>query len=710
MIQMWVFFFVVVISCWANPVELKRVEQARFLYEMEGQSYRAIKILKSIDTSSSQVVLSRSQALLNEIESKLSNEKITRQSLPIHWSTSLNPIITTMPTNIDIGLGRRINKEDDGFYLMYKNQPKVKITDLHSQCSYNSSNSRFLYFICSNNQLVQINLNNPKVTYSNNFRNIIKFIPILYGGYIVTSDKVLKTTNLYSSEKIIFQGDQVLDARVTESSLIIRTQSKIIGMDKFLHKKKWVKNNVQGELIQHKNKFGIMHPNGYIQMFKESGEFLWRVHLGQPVLSHRLNQDTLEVSLKDGSFAQLDIENTAGYNHWELRVKELGSQNLFLIDSLLLVEPGNLTLWHRKVDNLQSKIGRSKELANALNVSLQLSREMNNPKSHLLEDYNQTIGAHWVRDLEISSSFYPQILNTSKGPTFIHSNTGQIHLFNPANGEDIIVSSDSIESTSPILEANKNKRFLYTIKQNKLQVRHPTTLELVKSHEFKNTLKALTPTPQGIIIEDWNNQISFYDLEKEYVTWKRNFNSSPLGTFYRTKQNTIITILNNGTMHVTDYKGKKSLKFRMRLGGIQFAKIQEDHLYLSDENHRIFQVSLDRMTVDWDKQMDSQVFSLQLHRGRVLVGLSNQRLVSLDVKSGRRLWQWDGRNSLFVKPSFYQNKVYLDQGSEMIILELQTGKKISGHYYPTEIGPPQVIANKLYLASRSGILHSFKLN
>lgn len=684
-----------------------RVEQARFLFEVEGQSYRALKILNSLDSTQDKSVQSRSSNLRQLIEKKLQiNNDSNNKLVPAEWSFDFSNSQKQTSDSIVLKPGLLISK-DVGGYFFIQNAERIDISpDISPLCDLNTESSRFTYFICPDSKIWQINLNDINQIQSRQFNDVKQFTPSLYGGYLVTSTGLHYYSLFTSNKQWTIEGEGLTDLLISPNFLILRSNDKIQGYTKSQLTKSWEKNNVNGQLFSHSQYFGVINPNGYVQFFHENGSYQWKFHAGQLVEAHKIQSNGhLSLFLSNNKKVSINLNNTSAFKNWEQQTLAISSSNRPLIDSLLKIEPGNLSLWQLKVENLKQTKASEEELVKALDQTLQLSKEMNNPKSHLLENYNQTIGAYWVRDVESNSGFYPQLTPFKKGPVFIHANTGRIHLINKANGRDLVQSKDSISVTSPLLE---HEGSIYTVHDQKLQVRNDT-LQVTQTIDLNFEVKSIQNAQKGLLIESWKGDLSYYHIKLGKILWNKRFNSEPVKHHFELQSQSIITFLKNGTVSRTSLDGKKSMSIRRNQDVINMVLIHGQQAYMMTGQGRLKLVNLNKLKTIWSYPFKSQAFSMKRVGSHLIIGFSNQQIISLNAETGEFNWQWQGQNSLFVSPDVFKEKLYIDQGNVLKVLNLKTGKEVSKHFYSTEIGSPKIINQKLYLSSRSGILHSFNL-
>lgn len=696
---------------WADTEELRRVEQAEYLFEMEGQTFRAIKILESLDSTQNPFVEQQRLKILKRIQSKIQSQlqdstQPTKQH-PFQWSTLSVDSLSRQSDTLEIGLNRRLIKGPTNYSLAYPEQPPQVLPEIVSSCQIQMYSHQYLYFICPDDHIWQLNLNQTSHLISRQFNDLVDFYPLRHGGYTLKKTTLEYYPTFQSKPIWSIPGQDLQNAIVTSTKVILRSSNSIKAYSLRTQKLLWEKSNVQGELFQHQDLFGVITQNGYVQVFSQEGEFQWRAHLNKPFHQYQIDSSgKLIIEFKDYQKVSLQLQDIELYQRWDAQVKNVNSNNIYLIDSLLKIEPGNLHLWQLKVEHFQEQKGASLKLANALNQSLKLSKEINDPKSHILENYNQTIGAYWVRDLEVVSSFYPSIQPTPQGPLFIHSNTGNIHLFDPKTGKDLRKSLDSIAVLSSI---HSHLGKIYTSFQDTLQIREPESLSILEKISLGEEIKQITPTRKGLFIESWKGQLIEINLESNEVVWKKDFKTPALLHHYDSESNRIISIMENGSFHIRKLNSPSTLSVKLRKQQFSFAKVIGQYVYLVNQDKQLSRVSLKTFKSQWTLKINAQIFSLQEANQQLIIGLSNQDIISVHQDRGQLQWKWSGQNSLFVNPAIYKNKIYIDQGAQLQVLSLKAGKELSRHYYPTEVGSPQIIGQKLYLSSRSGILHSFKL-
>lgn len=696
---------------WADAEELRRVEQAEYLFEMEGQTFRAMKILQSLDSTQNPFVEKQRLKVLKRIQTRIqakSQDSIpSSQQHPFQWSSlSVDSLNESMDT-LDIGLNRSLVKGPTNYSLLRPSQLAQDLLEVDSACQVQTESQHYLYFICPNDLVWQLNLNQTSHLQSRQFNDLVDYYPLRHGGYILKRKSLEYYPTFQSKPSWSISGEELENAVLTSTKVILRSSNSIKAYSLRTQKLLWEKSNVQGELFQYQNLFGVITQNGYVQVFSQEGEFQWRAHLNKPFHHYQIDSlGQLNIEFKDYQKVSLQLQDIELHQRWDSQVKSVNSNNIYLIDSLLKIEPGNLHLWQLKVEHFQEQKGASLKLANALNQSLKLSKEINDPKSHILENYNQTIGAYWVRDLEVVSSFYPSIQPTPQGPLFIHSNTGNIHHFDPKTGKDLHKSQDSIAVLSSI---HSHLGKIYTSFQDTLQIRDAESLSILDKISLGEEIKQITPTRKGLFVESWKGQLIEINLESNEVVWKKDFKTPALLHHYDSENNRIISVMENGTIHIRKLNTPSTLSVKLRKQQFSFAKVIGQNVYLVNQDKQLSKVSLTHFKSQWSLKMNAQIFSLQEAGKQLIIGLSNQDIISVNQNQGRLQWSWTGQNSLFVNPAIYRNKIYIDQGAQLQVLSLKTGKELSRHYYPTEVGSPQIIGQKLYLSSRSGILHSFKL-
>tara|TARA_B110000483_G_scaffold242573_1_gene328826 strand:- start:832 stop:2997 length:2166 start_codon:yes stop_codon:yes gene_type:complete len=699
---------------WSHQEEFRRIEQARYLFEMEGQSYRALKILNSLDTSSNPQVRANSSLLKRRMNQLLTNETSNLTSQFIRWqNVSLNRKKVEDSDSINLKQiilenthGFTISKTSLNYFLHYENKLNQELSKIPIECeALTLPINNFIYFNCPDDMVMQLNVFNTAEPSSRRFEQISHFVPYDQGVIIVQNNSVsfLEGFNGIVKSDIKVQG--VLEVKVSKNLILIRSKNKLSAYDILTKKPLWSKSNVSGEIFIFSNRFGLVQENGFIQFFQSDGSFIWKLHLDQKVLKSIQDSDSTLVIQTPTQQITLQTQNDNAIYQWISFTKKIKPTSLSQVDSLILIEPGNLNLWESKIALLQKLKGNTEELKLAINKSIEIAQELDNPKTHLLEDYSQTLGAFWVKDLKSQSGFHPRMYASSIGPMYIHSNTSKIHIINPKNGMSIVSSHDSVNIQSQLISDNK---FIYSSFKNQIQKRSLNSLKTVNKILLNGEVKDIQKTILGLLVETWNDHIYLIDTDKLNILWKNQFSQTPILNRSIDK-NYIISVFKNGALIVHQINTAQSKKIYLNEKNISLAQVDKGFLYVVNQDNILVKISLDNFEVSWRKKLSAQVFSLNFQSQNLLLGLSNQEIILLNLKNGQKKWQWQGKNSLFVKPAILGDNIYIDQGNELHILSMEKGQSTSHHYYPSEIGLPQIFNNKLYLSTRTGILHSFKL-
>lgn len=383
-----------------------------------------------------------------------------------------------------------------------------------------------------------------------------------------------------------------------------------------------------------------------------------------------------------------------------------------ILDSLFKAEPGNAEGWFFRALYLENENANEKQRQQAWAEAVRLSSSNPQTSSFILKQYGKAIGAKFITQLPISpKTKYPQFFGNKKNLYTIDPAAEQLFCINPENGELRWTKFIGKLDNSPVIGTDENT-VVISSKYN------------LAIHELnKNTRPQIQSLPgkafdiqifdDAIYASTWNGFLVKYSRSENKTLWSRKFFSAPF-----------LMVKNHETLYLCSLDGNlvtadnasgiiKDGSSRRISNNITHMNYADSSLFFASNANKILIYSLKQP----DNQplqilTDSPVATMQVVHDRdadkLLVSLANQSIL-LYSDAGAPLWKYQGRNSVFSKPFVKGQSIWIDQGTEIVSIDLQEGKIQKRFSTPGGAGTPFVINSTLFSASSKRILYGFAL-
>ena len=381
-----------------------------------------------------------------------------------------------------------------------------------------------------------------------------------------------------------------------------------------------------------------------------------------------------------------------------------------IADSLLQKEPGNKNAWVVKA-NVQGQMGSTDSALWAWSNAARFSNHhiAGYSKNLILREFAQAAQANWIQSLPSLQKSYPKILSNSKHIFSLDAEGSNLVAIDPATGSYNWRSSLQKLETDYTLGHDENllalsSHYNAAIYDLHDKGKHIGNLDLPgKAYKIHFTTKY-------IYISTWNGFLMKFDKKSLQALWSRKlFTAEALIDNFNDK---IVALSTKGDMiHIDDNTGATLEEININLNSITLLHSNDSLLFVLniDGTLNTFNNKLEKIITH---PFGQQVFSLQKtkHNNKVIVGLANQQIRLFDVYKKTFLWNFQGKNSIFVKPLLSDNQIFLDQGEKVIQLDLENGHLIKSWDLPGGCGSIWLHNDLLIVPSALGFLYQFTLD
>ncbi len=382
-----------------------------------------------------------------------------------------------------------------------------------------------------------------------------------------------------------------------------------------------------------------------------------------------------------------------------------------ILDTLLKLEPGNAEAWLFKALRLENTNGKEQERQKAWSEAVRLS--VSNPQVTplILGRYGKAIGAKFVSLLNISpKTRYPQFFGSKKNIYTVDPAASRLLCINAENGEVRWSRGLSKMDNSPVISSDEKSLALssgfslnlYDLNKDGTKI----TVQL-PGKAFNIAMES-----DALYVSTWNGFLLKISRSDGRLAWSRKVFSVP---FLFTKDGTqiIAASLEGNITHLWEGSGQiKSDAPKIPSNISQMARIDSTIVFATSNNRLYLLDSRHSEKEPLQILMESPIASLQTFRFQekncILVGLANQSLYLYTVE-GTPLWKFQGSNSIFSSAFVDDGLAWLDQGSEVIALDLSDGKVVRRFSTPGGAGSPFILNKTLYSASSKRLLYGFSL-
>lgn len=496
-----------------------------------------------------------------------------------------------------------------------------------------------------------------------------------------------------------------------ELSLIHKRTGEII-----LHKKTFAANllNLNTGLL------GLISTDGAIVATDTLLQPLWMFHIGEPYffkpwvndgkIYYSTSQNSLKIlnALHYGKKSLLSQEHAykanrlAMLNDWESAMQ--------FADSSLAIEPGNAEALFLKALSLEDSEAPATKRRDAWAKVIRITSGTSEQRSKILSHYSKIINAKNISPLPLSPhTLYPNFIAYKKYLLTLDPASRQIIALNAETG-DAQWTFDIGKMESAPVTANSGNLFAFAsgFALRMLNIDKPT-----KTHNMELPGKPfyLTFGEKALYVSTWNGFLLKIMLPDFKLAWTRKIGTTPL-FINPSKDELIITSLTGTIQHIWETSGQKKTSGPSLQAQIA-QTIQEDSLLiLISSDQRIFaytNATAPFITISPAKDILSVNLLNENGKKSLLASFADQELRLYSIPEGEVLWSYQGKKSLFGKIAIANDIAWIDQGEELVGIDIKTGKMTDSHSIPGGAGTPFIVGQTLYTATPQHLLYSFNL-
>lgn len=475
-----------------------------------------------------------------------------------------------------------------------------------------------------------------------------------------------------------------------------------------------------GTLFPIDHRMGLVTPGGNLQILDLDGQPLWRYQAGSaiaslPILSDSLillplaNNQVIGLNAKYFGMPASDLQartdrldQLALEGKWEqLRVQ---------LDTILQQEPGNAKAWMHRARYYSEKISQPDSAIRAWSHAARHSRNLNGPaQQSILKPYARRLGAAWIQYLPPSTQTYPKLFGDSRNLFTIDAGNRSLVAMDPYSGQF------RWRTTTPPLD----QAYLSTNDGKLLAIGSGYDVsihDLSRKGRLMGTLSLpgkvfqIAMNRSAIFISTWNGFVLRFQKKSLEPQWSRKVFAT--GCYLAPDEGILHVLSLDGELSsLTTESGTSHGK--VQTSGTPSGIIVGDSLLLQySQDGRISAFQPQTLQSLWVQQFDAEVFSAQIipdnGKGqRLLLGLSDQRLVMVDARNRKVLWTVQGRGSVYIKPEIQGNLVFIDQTASILAIDLNDGHIAQEFLLPDGAGPIWTSPGILFSSSPQGLLFAY---
>ena len=382
-----------------------------------------------------------------------------------------------------------------------------------------------------------------------------------------------------------------------------------------------------------------------------------------------------------------------------------------VLDSLIILEPGNAEAWLFKALQLENTQGKEQDRQKAWSEAVRLS--VSNPQVTplILSRYSKAIGAKFVSLLNVSpKTRYPQFFGNKKNLYTVDPAASRLICINAETGELRWTRALSKMDNSPVISSDEKSLALasgFNLNIYELNKDGKKITVQLPGKAFNVSLEN-----EAIYISTWNGFLMKLTRPDGRLAWSRKIFDLPF-LFARDDSQIIAASLEGNITHLWEGSGQIKLESEhIQAGFSQMAHIDSAMVFATTNNRLLIYDSRHSDKEPTQILMESPIASLQAFTfqdaGYILVGLANQSIL-LYSTAGTPLWKFQGKNSIFSTPFVDEGLAWLDQGNEVIAISLSDGKIAKRFSTPGGAGTPFILNKTLFSASSKRLLYGFSL-
>lgn len=382
-----------------------------------------------------------------------------------------------------------------------------------------------------------------------------------------------------------------------------------------------------------------------------------------------------------------------------------------ILDSVFKLEPGNAEAWLFKALYLEYNKGSDKEKQKAWTEAVRHS--ISNPSATplILGRYSKAIGAKFVSLLNMSpKTKYPQFFGSKKNLYTIDPAADRLLCINAETGDLRWTRGLPKMDNSPVMAHNETSLaivsgftlYIYDLTRDS----KPSTVQL-PGKAFSMQIK-----DNSIYISTWNGFLLKINQNENKMAWSRKIFSVPF-LFEKSGEEIHLASLDGDISHVWDGSGQIKENSTKLQSGISQISLLDSTFAVATSSNRLYLYN----TENSEKPpvqliMENSIASLQTFhhqdKGYILIGLSDQSILLYSI-NGAPLWKFQGKGSVFMAPFIHEGNAWIDQGSEVVAINLEDGKVVKKFSTPGGAGTPFILNKTLYSPSSKRLLYGFPL-
>ncbi len=474
-----------------------------------------------------------------------------------------------------------------------------------------------------------------------------------------------------------------------------------------------------GRLFLLGSRLGVLSAQGQLTVLDNRARMLWKYHAGKASGEPMCNDDGLLLPLLDGTLVSLDPMYHGGIRT-DLQENMESLERLvsmarwdsvaLLSNQILKVEPGNALAWSAIAQSWEARKVQKDSVIIAWGNAARHSRSLEGEKQKMIfQPYAQRIGAKWIQALPFSSQSYPRFFGHGRHIHTIDAGNRRLVALDSATG--VLRWKMGLMPLHKGYLMNQDGRYLALTSG---KILHMLDLEnkgrKVGEANLPAPIHQIMQTPERVFLSTWEGHILSLQKRNLSVVWSvQPFSQA---SFLMMNGDKLMAVSLTGEKIELDLdSGVTSQQGRLVQGrldqvqhwdGLHIVALQDGRLVAMGEQGKV-----------WEYNSGAQVYSMQAWRvgGKpvFILGLSDQRLVMLDRRSGQELWSWSGSGSIFIYPSLAGHIAYLDQSNQIVAIDLETGKVVHRIALQERSGPIWSNSSSVLATTAQGLLFSFPI-
>jgi outer membrane protein assembly factor BamB len=499
--------------------------------------------------------------------------------------------------------------------------------------------------------------------------------------------------------------------------LMQKRDGDITALDLPTGKIQWTISPGRGNLYTFSTHFCIISPTGVFQYFDEDGNFLWSYQSGFAESSPpRIIKNQIVLPLRNSSLVFL---NPFYLGHRKNFIHQLIAKNvpyfqnkdwdplLGVIEKIHNLEYGNSQAWIWKSHYYESQKNDDSTKQALLQAILNTlpTQEHEQQQQQLLKQYAGMVHASWVQPINLKQNYHPELVfQNNKNLVYIDLETQQIIAKDLKNGELVwSAETGSIDADPIILQ-----KVPYLIISHGSQIKIfnlDTKGKLIGQVDLPGPIFQISADSSIIAISTWNGNITAFD----FATLRQLWQIYPFKTRAKLSisNTTIYALSPSQLVKINPANGKIIQQRRFSSSHLPQELTSNAQFLLVNTGGNYLQALDSNLEIRWNRTLEAQPFSMQIHENSIVLGLANQQIESLNIQNGNRLWSYQGNGSLFIRPHLAKEQIMIDQGHRIVALHPTTGKKINTITLPETLGPVYTSDSNILVTSQSGLLYNF---